>query len=649
MDDGNVESVNNEKDSVDAAALYAMLPPDLQLQLYLHSLDEKKRDESSSSNKGDEITSGSLAAPADIITHGNNGGILGNGLVQPDFSMISKAVGEMNAWPPRSTTAEVVITAPGGSRPPWKLEGFDWPSINGSKCNKLGGSLETCGKMLECLRKTKAMDIELMNKELNHGAIRFFEFQPSVKRLTLNFCNAQSLDLVTAVNRLSEAHLGSGFEQLLIVGRQFFNGPGLKNALQIMAYNNQNFKCFDPNGRPIRQTIPAQPFTPGQGNARPLIIDAHRPGDPRIASHFTRFRPVMMSAAPLPGSAANQQSNLDVQKPSVDKEKKESNPENFQRIRAPVPRQIRYFTPMANIEHDYVDFYEETIIPTDEAAVQNKNLPGMLKYGAACSNSKVCRIIFGSKSIRMKMDTKDTITIPAEAETFDGICNTTVATSSLVLVFAGCPVAACTSANWEKFTEGTRYVSFSGHIPKDSLFYILPLLKTVGSLNFNAFQLKAAGGLGELSPRFAPVVEKLFFDVRGTNAPTFIDNVTALFEGYYTASHGQKCCFYEITLIITDFAERFALQTQVERLTLMLKERHSSVVVATTLPGNDNILSDLQTLGFQQTHDGYIEDAEHAMEHYIYWSGYYNSREVVFGFKDHRTEPIAAAVMPIIQ
>jgi hypothetical protein len=165
------------------------------------------------------------------------------------------------------------------------------------------------------------------------------------------------------------------------------------------------------------------------------------------------------------------------------------------------------------------------------APVGEQRLPGMMKYGAACSNSYVSRVVFGPSDIKLKMDTFETIKVPQDAECFNDICNITRATHVLVLVFLKCTDNVYNTAVWEKFASSTTSVIFSGTISFESMALILPNLKNAVAMNFHAFRFTRNGCLRGIVKYFPTSVEKLYFDTRGTTDSTFVANVNALYEG----------------------------------------------------------------------------------------------------------------------
>uniref|UniRef100_A0A914Q104 Uncharacterized protein n=1 Tax=Panagrolaimus davidi TaxID=227884 RepID=A0A914Q104_9BILA len=261
-------------------------------------------------------------------------------------------------------------------------------------------------------------------------------------------------------------------------------------------------------------------------------------------------------------------------------------------------------------------------------------VPGMMKYGAACSNSYVSRIIFGPSGIKLKLDTFETLQVPQDAELFNDICNITHATHVLVLVFVKCADNVYNAAVWEKFASSTSSVIFSGTISFQSMPLILPNLKNAVAMNFHAFRVARNGCLREIAKYFPTSVEKLYFDTRGTTDSTFVANVNALYEGLYTNRHHQIPCFKEITLIVNDLPGNASLQTQVHRLAEMLKDEDSFAVVITTKCSTRSISNNLRALGYNRSHDGYVANTKNAMELFNYWSTICNGRNIVLGLAE---------------
>uniref|UniRef100_A0A914XX37 Uncharacterized protein n=1 Tax=Panagrolaimus superbus TaxID=310955 RepID=A0A914XX37_9BILA len=244
--------------------------------------------------------------------------------------------------------------------------------------------------------------------------------------------------------------------------------------------------------------------------------------------------------------------------------------------------------------------------------------PGMMKYGAACSNSNVSRIVFGPSDVTLKLDTFETIQIPQAAEFFNDICALTHATRALVLVFVKCADNVFNAADWEKFTSSTTSVILSGKISFESMSVILPKLKNAISMNFHTFRVNHTGSLREIANYIPTSVEKLYFDARGTTDSTFVANVTDLYEKLYTNRHLQIPCFREVTLIVNDLPGNASLQTQLNRLAEMLKDENSFAVVITTTRSTPFICNNLHAQGFNRSHDGLIENTNNAMEVFNY-------------------------------
>lgn len=138
-----------------------------------------------------------------------------------------------------------------------------------------------------------------------------------------------------------------------------------------------------------------------------------------------------------------------------------------------------------------------------------QTLLGMMKYGAACSNSNISMITFGPSAIKFKLDTLETIALPLNNQYFNDICKVAYTTRVLDLVFVKRASDVYIAAAWEKLTQSTASVTLSGTIAFESMPHILPSLKNAMALNFHDFRVSRNGSLRDIVKFFPTYVEKL--------------------------------------------------------------------------------------------------------------------------------------------
>uniref|UniRef100_A0A914PQX3 Uncharacterized protein n=1 Tax=Panagrolaimus davidi TaxID=227884 RepID=A0A914PQX3_9BILA len=286
--------------------------------------------------------------------------------------------------------------------------------------------------------------------------------------------------------------------------------------------------------------------------------------------------------------------------------------------------------------------------PSPNAREVQQPLPGMMRYGAACSNSNISIITFGPSANKFKLDTLETIALPLNNEYFNDISKVASTTRVLDLVFVKCAPDVYTAAVWEKLTQSTASVTLSGTIAFESMPNILPSLKNAMALNFHDFRVSRNGRLRDIAKYFPTSVEKLYFDSRGTSNSSFGANVAALYEGLFTNRHLQVPCLRELTLIVNDLPGTSSLQLEITRLAEMLKDGDFYAVVISAMRLHPSMFQKLNALGFNRSHDGFVEGANHTMELFNYWSTKWNGRNIVLGLADSMSIPTSPGKMPII-
>uniref|UniRef100_A0A914YCD8 Uncharacterized protein n=1 Tax=Panagrolaimus superbus TaxID=310955 RepID=A0A914YCD8_9BILA len=262
------------------------------------------------------------------------------------------------------------------------------------------------------------------------------------------------------------------------------------------------------------------------------------------------------------------------------------------------------------------------------AVVNLDILEDMERLNAACANSEVCRMVFRPHRVDIKMDTREAVNFPS------GVTHLTdfFVTEDVIMV---------DPRLWTEFTRNTSLIHVSGTLYPAELRRFVDALENVKTLNFLNQQFLRAGSLVDFSRFIRPNITQFMFDSRYTSNSSFIENVMALYGDLFMRKRNHRPCFEKLLLVVTDFCQRKAFATQVERLADMLIDESSRAAVLTTMPADDNVVETLLSQDFKRARPGYLQNADKKYEKFDYWRSCINGKTITIGFRDPAFAPMS--------
>uniref|UniRef100_A0A914Z324 Uncharacterized protein n=1 Tax=Panagrolaimus superbus TaxID=310955 RepID=A0A914Z324_9BILA len=270
-------------------------------------------------------------------------------------------------------------------------------------------------------------------------------------------------------------------------------------------------------------------------------------------------------------------------------------------------------------------------------------LDGLERVHAACATSEVVRMVFRYNQVIIKMDTREAVCIPSGVTHLADFLKVAKAASRLALVFATTrdDVINADPRLWTDFTSNTSLIAISGTLHPIELWRLIKCVKNPAYLNVLNQKFLNNASLVDFARFLEPNITHFMFDTRYTCNSSLIENVMALYGDLFMRQRGNRPCFKKLLLIVTDFCNRRALQTQLCRLCEMLLDGEDcSATILTTMPGDNALVDTLVIQGFKRGRGGYLQTLDHKYEKYDHWVSSSNGKTVVIGFRDPRVAPI---------
>uniref|UniRef100_A0A914Y148 Uncharacterized protein n=1 Tax=Panagrolaimus superbus TaxID=310955 RepID=A0A914Y148_9BILA len=281
----------------------------------------------------------------------------------------------------------------------------------------------------------------------------------------------------------------------------------------------------------------------------------------------------------------------------------------------------------------------------------SRRLPSLIQRHASGTQPWVTKILVEQTRIIVSLDTDENIIISCDCINLGRLMCECQAAPAITLESNAFKkqlffINNETLGNFFKFSKA---VYFTGQFAVENLERLVPCLRA-RKISVHRWTITHAGRLGSITHAgFPATIENLYFDTRGTDNVSFIDNLSRVYKDVYEDVHRGRPFLVNFQLIVDDFcALGDALDAQIERIFRMLKaDVPTTAAVLFSIPGDNDIYAELSNLRFLYSHYGPVEALDGTNYLVDYWKKEDGDKTLVFGFKSRRAIPVRPEIITI--
>uniref|UniRef100_A0A914QJV0 Uncharacterized protein n=1 Tax=Panagrolaimus davidi TaxID=227884 RepID=A0A914QJV0_9BILA len=290
---------------------------------------------------------------------------------------------------------------------------------------------------------------------------------------------------------------------------------------------------------------------------------------------------------------------------------------------------------------DSVYCREDGPLTLHENQRMSRRLPFLIERHASGTQPWVTKLVIEQCCIVISLDSNETITISCDCVNLGKLMNECQAAPAITLESKAFKkqIFFINTETLRRFFYYSASVYIIGQFAVESLERFIPCLRAQ-QINVHRWIISHAGRLGSITRAGIPAaMENFYFDTRGTDNTTLVDNLYRVYKDVYEDVHHATPFLVNFQLIVNDFcALGDALDAQIERILQMLKcDVQATAAVLFSIPGDDDIYVELTNKRFIYSHYGRIEALDGTNYMVDYWKKKEDGKTLVFGFKSSRS------------